>query len=130
MSEDYTPQQLKFVEVFLEESRTNSNYNEAGKIAKEAAGYSEGTKVYYIFKSVKELIIEAQQLRLAQMSSKLLNSLENVLDNPSLPGAKNVIAAASTLLDRGGLIKKEETTVNVKTPDGVLILPAKIKEKD
>lgn len=130
MADNYSPQQIRFVEVYLDESRTNNNYTEVSKLARTAAGYSETTSIHEIVKGVKDLILEGVNLRLAQMAPKLLNNLETVVDYPATPGAKNILAAASTLLDRAGIIKKEESTINIKAPDGVLILPAKNKSDE
>ncbi len=126
MASDYTPNQKRFAEVFVEQSRTNPNYSEVCKVALISAGYAEGTSVTEIMRAVKDLIIELSSLRLVQMIPKIINGMESVVDNPSIPGAKNIIAAAIPLLDRAGIIKKEESTLIVKQPDGILIMPCKV----
>lgn len=125
MSKDFTPQELKFAEVFLEESRASNDYRSAFKKAKDAAEYPESATRATILAKVKDLIIEGINIELAQMTPKLLNSLEGIIDNPSLPGAKNTIAVAMTLLDRAGIVKVEKSEVKVDAPNGVLILPTK-----
>lgn len=124
-SDKYTEQQLSFVEHYLELSKDNENYDEVAKLAREAAGYSNTAKINTIVDSVKELILDGINLRLAKMLPKLLNKMEHAIDNPAEPGAKNAIAAVMTLLDRGGIVKVEKSEVNIKAPDGVLILPSK-----
>lgn len=125
MANNYSDQQKLFVEIFLDESRTNPNYNDVAKLARTGAGYSETTKVAEIMAGVKELIIDQHNLRLVMMIPKLMNGLEDAVDNPAKPGVKNLLSAVMTGLDRAGIIKKEESTINIKTPDGILILPSK-----
>jgi hypothetical protein len=48
----------------------------------------------------------------------------SVLDDPSAMGARNAVAAAREILDRTGLVKKEQ--VEVKGPEGgIFIMPPK-----
>lgn len=121
----YSDQQLRFVEVFLEESTKGGNYRTAGKAALEAASYGPSVRIAHVMPGVRDLIIESFQNELVQKIPKLLFRLEEIVDDPNIPGAKRLIDVCTTLLDRAGIVKKDETTVNVKTPDGVLILPAK-----
>lgn len=125
MSEDYSAQELKFVEVFLEEARVSGDYISARKKAKEAAGYGDTVSYARIFGRTIELLKEQLGVQLSQMAVKMVNKLDQVIDNPSIPGAKNIISAASTMLDRAGIIKVEKTEVKVVAPNGVLIMPAK-----
>lgn len=120
-------QQKTFVSVFLEEGKRTGNYAEAADKAKEVAGYSPNTKFSHIIDSenVKNLFLEGVSVELLRIVPKLLHRLEQVIDTPAMPGAKNIIAAAATLLDRGGVTKVEKSEVEVKVPDGVLILPPK-----
>lgn len=124
--------QKAFVQAFLEEGRRTGDYRTAAANALETAGYSPKTSFSTIFESegVKDIFMDGVNTELAQMIPKLLHSLEAVLDNPALPGAKNVIAAAATLLDRAGVSKVEKIDMEVKTPDGVLILPPKTKDEN
>jgi hypothetical protein len=48
----------------------------------------------------------------------------DVLNDPAAMGARNSIAAASQILDRTGLIKKEQIEVN-NTGGAMFILPPK-----
>lgn len=121
----YSDQQLKFVEVFLDVSSQNGSYREAGKAALKAANYGEHVRISHVMPYVRELVIEAFQNDLVTKIPKLLFRLEEIVDNPNIPGAKRLIDVCSTLLDRAGIVKKEESTITVKSPDGVLILPSK-----
>jgi hypothetical protein len=127
MTKEYTLQQIKFVDKYLELSVENDNYREVSQEAKKFAGYSENTPVSTIIKSVKDLILEEMNLRLAQMAPKLLNGLDTVLDEPSMPGADTLLKAISQGLDRVGIVKVDKSTMEVKAPDGILILPSKNK---
>ena len=61
---------------------------------------------------------------LALNAPKAVFGITDVLDDPSAMGAKNSIAAAKEVLDRTGLVKKEQ--VEVKTNGGgMFILPPK-----
>lgn len=48
----------------------------------------------------------------------------DVLDDPSSMGARNAISAAREILDRTGLVKKEQVEVT-GTSGGIFILPPK-----
>jgi hypothetical protein len=51
----------------------------------------------------------------------------DVLHDPSAMGARNAVAAAREILDRSGLVKKEQ--VEVRGPEGgIFILPPKQTE--
>ena len=58
------------------------------------------------------------------MHQKLLGVWSKFLDDPSAMGARNSIAAAAQIMDRTGLIKKDQ--LEVKNTGGVMfILPPK-----
>ena len=116
-----------FVDKFLEHGKLTGNYREAAEIAGKEAGYSPNTSFAEIFNSdgVKELFMKSVGIELARIVPKLLHALEAVIDNPATPGAKNIIAAAATLLDRAGVTKVEKIDMEVKAPDGVIVLPPK-----
>ena len=53
-----------------------------------------------------------------------ITDVDAVLDDPSALGARNSVAAAREILDRTGIVKKEQ--IEVKGPEsGVFILPPK-----
>ena len=57
-------------------------------------------------------------------ATKAAFGIVDVLDDPSAMGARNSIAAAREILDRTGLVKKEQVEVTNKG-GGVFILPQK-----
>lgn len=95
--------------------------------AAKQAGYSDGTPVASILrgngvsKKLIEVCFEWAALHLPQA----LKGVVDVLNNPVKPGAKNVIAAANTIMDRGGLAKAEKLNIETDGPNAVIILPAK-----
>lgn len=124
----YTEQEKLFAEIYVEECRSLGDSKAAGAIALNKAGYPQSTRLNTVLKRVKDLLVEVAVVELVKDIPKVLKSMGEVLDDPTVPGAKTTIALATTWLDRAGLIKKEESTVTVKAPDGILILPPKNKE--
>jgi hypothetical protein len=66
---------------------------------------------------------------LAMNAPKAAFGIVGVLDDPSAMGARNSVAAAREILDRTGLVKKEQ--VEVTGPEnGLFILPPKKTDID
>ena len=61
---------------------------------------------------------------LAMNAPKTAFGIVDVLDDPSSLGASNAISAAREVLDRTGLVKKEQVEVT-RTNGGIFILPPK-----
>lgn len=104
--------------------------NEAGgdvKLAMKMAGYSPTTRPDDVLKNITEEIVEVANKLITSNSVKAVTKLVGVLDNPSNPGTKDIIAAAKEVLDRAGLFKKDPNAgggQNIKA-DVVFILPPK-----
>lgn len=114
----YTELQQKFLEALCGEAKGDI------RAAMKIAGYSEYTKVSEVVGPLKEEIIERASLMLAMNAPKATFSMLNVLDDPGQMGARNAVSAASQILDRAGLVKKEQ--VEVKGPTGgIFVLPPK-----
>lgn len=93
------------------------------RTAMKIAGYSDNTSVAELVKSLRTEIRDAAKDALAMASIKAAFAHENVLMDPNMPGAGNVLKAAQSILDRVG-VKDEDVGSNL--PDGaVLILPEK-----
>ena len=92
------------------------------------AGYSENTKISEIVSSLKDKILERCSFLLAMNAPKATVSRVDVLDDPGQMGARNAVSAATQILDRTGLVKKEQIQVTTDT-GGLFILPPK-KEND
>ena len=61
---------------------------------------------------------------LALNAPKAAFGIVDVLDDPSALGARNAIQAAREVLDRSGLVKKEQVEVTTNS-GGMFILPPK-----
>jgi hypothetical protein len=115
--------QEKFLEALCGESGGDI------RAAMRIAGYSENTRVREVVGNLKEEIIERTQMMLAMNAPRAAHGMVNVLTDPSAMGARNVVSASREILDRVGLIKKEQ--IEVKT-DGqaMFILPPKSAAPD
>ena len=101
----YTDKQLLFLDALMGEAKGNI------RKAMDIAGYAKTTKISEVVRSLNKEIIKAAEEMLA-------------MNDPSAMGARNSIAAAVQILDRTGLVKKEQIEVTNKG-GGVFILPPK-----
>jgi hypothetical protein len=119
----YSDKQEAFLEAICGEAR--GNIREAMRIA----GYSPGTKVSEVVGPLREEIIERASLMLAMNAPKATFSIINVLDEPDALGARNAVSAAREILDRTGLVKKEQVEVQT-SGGGLFVLPPKKSSND
>ena len=114
----YTEKQLLFLDALMGEA--------GGDIRKamDIAGYSKTTKSGEVVKNLREEVIERASLMLAMNAPKAAFGIIGVLDDPSAMGARNSISAAREILDRTGLVKKEQVEVTSQG-GGMFILPPK-----
>ena len=92
--------------------------------AMNIANYAETTSINSVVSSLKDEINERAATMLAMNAPKAAWGMVDVLDDPGAMGARNSIAAAAQILDRTGLIKKEQ--IEVKNTGGAMfILPPK-----
>jgi hypothetical protein len=68
-------------------------------------------------------------MMLAINAPKAAFGIIDVLDDPSALGARNAISAAREVLDRTGLVKKEQVEVSGNA-GGIFILPPKTANDD
>lgn len=99
------------------------------RTAMRMAGYSDNVKVHEVVNPLREQIIERTTLMLATNAPKAAYGLVNVLNDPSSMGARNAVSAAAQLLDRVGVVKKEQIEIETKG-NAMFILPPKSKESD
>ncbi len=114
----YTDKQLAFLDALMGEAGGNI------RKAMDIAGYSKSTKSGEVVKNLREEVIERASLMLAMNAPKAAFGIIGVLDDPSAMGARNSISAAREILDRTGLVKKEQVEVTSQG-GGVFILPPK-----
>jgi hypothetical protein len=90
----------------------------------DVAGYSATTSISSMLQSLGDEINERASRILAMNAPKAAWGMVEVLDDPGAMGARNSIAAAAQIMDRTGLVKKEQ--VEVKNTGGAMfILPPK-----
>ena len=88
------------------------------------AGYAKTTKTAEVVNSFKEEITELASMMLAMNAPESAFGIVNVLSDPSSLGARNAISAAREVLDRSGLVKKEQIEVT-NNSGGIFVLPPK-----
>ena len=94
------------------------------RAAMNAAGYSPNTRISEVVTPLREEIVDRASMVLAMNAPKATFSMVDVLNDPGAMGARNAVAAATQILDRTGLVKKEQ--IEIKGPEGgVFILPPK-----
>ena len=123
MTKTLNPKQEDFLEALLGEARGNI------RAAMDMAGYSKSTKTSEVVGPLKEEITERAGMMLAMNAPKAAFGIVDVLDDPSAMGARNSISAAREVLDRSGLVKKEQVEVSGNA-GGIFILPPKTANDD
>ena len=114
-----TDMQEKFLEVLFTEAQGNPR--EAAKIA----GYSDHSYPKVV-RNLKKEITELAENHLSTHSAKAVNRLITLLDEDgTTPQAGIRLAAANSLLDRVGIVKKDQLDINMKALHGIFILPPK-----
>jgi hypothetical protein len=114
----FSDMQEAFLEALLGEARGDI------RRAMTLAGYSEKTKTKEVVGPLKEEILDRTNMMMAMNAPKAAFGMVNVLDDPTALGARNQINAAKEVLDRVGLVKKEQVQVTT-TGGGMFILPPK-----
>ena len=117
-TKELTDKQAAFLEALLGEARGNI------RLAMDIAGYAKNTKTTEVVGPLKEEITERAGMMLAMNAPKAAFGIVDVLDDPSAMGARNSISAAREILDRTGLVKKEQVEVSGNS-GGIFILPPK-----
>ena len=115
---ELTEKQKKFLDALVGEAKGNH------RKAMEIAGYSPNTTITDVVKNIKEEVIERASMVLALNAPAAAFGVVNVLNDPTTMGARNAISAAKEIMDRTGLIKKEQVEVKA-TDGGVFVLPPK-----
>jgi hypothetical protein len=115
-----TEQQELFLEAYFD-----PRFGGDAELAKQVAGYSENTSVYYLMTKLSDEIANRTSKFLAFHGPKAAMKLIDALNNPLAKGTKEMIAASREVLDRGGVIKKEQIEVKTDQPMNVVVLPPK-----
>ena len=114
-----TDMQEKFLDVLFGEAKGNPR--EAARLA----GYSSQSYPKVI-RNLKKEITELAETHFSTHSAQAATRLIALLDEDgTTPQATIRLAAANSILDRVGIIKKDQIDVNMKALHGIFILPAK-----
>ena len=114
-----TDMQEKFLDVLFAEAKGNPR--EAARLA----GYSENS-YSKVIRNLKKEITELAENHLSTHSAQAANRLITLLDEDgTTPQAGIRLAAANSILDRVGIVKKDQLDINMKALHGIFILPAK-----
>ena len=114
-----TDMQEKFLDVLFGEAQGNPR--EAAKIA----GYSSHSYPKVV-RNLRKEITELAEHHLSTHSAKAATRLIALLDEDgTTPQASIRLAAANSILDRVGIVKKDQLDINMKALHGIFILPAK-----
>ena len=110
-----TDMQEKFLDVLFAEARGNPR--EAARLA----GYSENS-YSKVKRNLKKEITELAENHLSTHSAQAANRLITLLDEDgTTPQASIRLAAANSILDRVGLVKKDQLDINMKALHGIFI---------
>ena len=114
-----TDMQEKFLDVLFAEAKGNPR--EAARLA----GYSENS-YSKVIRNLKKEITELAENHLSTHSAQAANRLITLLDEDgTTPQASIRLAAANSILDRVGIVKKDQLDINMKDLHCIFILPAK-----
>lgn len=122
---ELTEQQEAFLAYFSGEAKGNV------RLAMDLAGYAKTTPTTYITNLLHEEMVEAANKIMASSAVKAALAIVGVVDDPATLNAKALIEAAKQVLDRAGVMKKSDADVNLKIPQGgLIILPAKQQKEE
>ena len=115
-------------EVFLDKLFGEAKGNP--RTAGELAGYSEHSYPKVI-RNLKKEILERAENYLAVHAPKAAIKMTDMMDEDgTTPNASIRLEAARQILDRIGIVKKDQLDVNMKAVHGLFILPKKDDIKD
>ena len=119
-----TSTQEKFLDALFGEARGNP------RKAGELAGYSEHSYPKVV-RNLKQEIISRAENYLATHSAKAATKMVDMLDEDgTTPHANIRMEAAKQILDRIGIVRKDQIDINMKSLHGIFILPAKDRLDD
>ena len=119
-----TSTQEKFLDVLFGEARGNP------KKAGELAGYSDHSYPKVV-RNLKQEIISRAENYLATHSAKAATKMVDMLDEDgTTPHANIRMEASKQILDRIGIVRKDQIDINMKSLHGIFILPAKDEPKE
>lgn len=117
-SKELSPRQQKFLDVLFDEAK--GNFSEAMRLA----GYSSNTHSTEVVNRLRDEIVERAKLYLALTSAEAYFGIRDVMVNPKQAGGQVKLNAAKEILDRAGIVKKEEQHAP-QAVQNIFILPEK-----
>lgn len=120
MEKQLTDKQEKLFELL-----NKPEYIKNPRAALDLAGYSKNSEVADVLEGLKDVLLKSAESTLLLHVLGCIESIIEVRDNPFATGAKAKLDAATQILDRAGLIKKDKLEIEHKVPSGILILPQK-----
>ena len=126
MSDKYLPspygkRELTEKQLALLDNLESCNYDPM--LAAQQAGYAQPRAAV---NSVKEELATIAQDLIGNASLRAASTLVNIMNSEApIPNIKEKMAAANSLLDRAGFVKKEVMDINHKVQGGVFVLPEK-----
>ena len=119
-----TDSQEKFLDALFGEAQGNP------KKAGELAGYSDHSYPK-VLRNLKQEIVSRAENYLATHSAKAATKMVDMLDEDgTTPHANIRLEAAKQILDRIGIVKRDQLDINMKAVHGIFILPAKEEPKE
>ena len=114
-----TESQEKFLDALFGEAKGDP------RKAGELAGYSEHSYPK-VLRNLKQEIVSRAENYLATHSAKAATKIVDMLEEDgTTPHANIRMEAAKQILDRIGVVKKDQLDINMKAMHGIFILPAK-----
>lgn len=115
-------------EIFLNALAEPENKGDIRK-AMNVAGYAKSYTITHITQSLGEEMLQVARDILKQNSAKAALGLVSVLDGDSGLAAREKIQAAEKILDRVGIVKKDQVEIT-SNGNAIFILPAKRQDVD
>jgi len=118
-TKELTDQQKLFIKCLVGEAKGDP------ATAKKMAGYAPSSTTSSIINNLRDEILEATNDLLVSNGPKAALGLVGLLDTPDAMGARNKINVANSILDRIGIVKKEQVEHKIEGAS-IFILPAKV----
>ena len=116
-----TPQNEQQLQFFNEIISNGGNIPAAAKVAGYVREYA-----YELARKYKDYLLERVEEALCLEGVRAARVMSDTLtDTGEVPGGQLRLTAAQQILDRIGVTKQERIKLDVTTPNGIFILPAK-----
>jgi len=122
MSNKPTELQQLFIDALSDPN--SPTFGDAQK-SKVAAGYSDNTKLKDIMGGIPDDVIDAVNIYILSEAIGAAKAIVEVRKDPNQLGAANKLKAADSLLDRSGVVKKQQVEIKQESPTAIFFLPAK-----